>query len=173
MKILLTLLCFVISVITIHAQNTLTYSQALIVSDTELTVPAGKVWKVTSIYGHEFTLNQCVSNEAIFDWLGIKCNPTYTSGTRSVRISYFATIFKVNGKEIVNEISGLPAQLSPFNSTHNCTGSTWSSNVAYGVACANRTANPNLLPMWLPEGTTLETNGPNTFLSVIEFDIEP
>jgi len=156
-----------------YAQGNLQFNQVKIVSNVLETVPTDKVWKVTSIYGHEFVLNHCVSNETSFDWLGIKCNAWYRSGTRSARISYFATIFIVNGKQIVNEISGLPIEVDAFSGSQNCTGTQTGSLTVLGVTCANRAANPNLMPLWLPAGTTLQTHGPNTFVSVIEFNIIP
>jgi len=157
-----------------YAQGNLQFNQVKIVSNVLETVPPNKVWKVTSIYGHEFVLNQCVSNQTSFDWLGFKCNSTWrTTTTFSAIISYFATIFLVNGKQIINEISGLTnTSVTYYWGVANCTGSSYSGS-EYSVSCANRAANPNLMPLWLPAGTTLQTHGPNTFVSVIEFNIIP
>ncbi|MCC6599193.1 MAG: hypothetical protein IT223_00800, partial [Crocinitomicaceae bacterium] len=132
-------------------------------------------WKATSIYGAEFTANQCITAASQFDWLGIKCNnyfsnPSYINN-HSVSLSYFATVMIVNGVRIVNELSGMPSSGAIIKYSLNCSGSDNYTNQSF--SCANRGVNPNLMPMWIPAGTTVKTGGPNTFISVIEFNIIP
>src|SRR5689334_21806813 len=93
------LLSFLLCILVIcDAQGTLQFNQVLIVTNIQMTVPAGKAWKVTSIHGAEFTLNQCVSGDPSFDWLGLKCNSDMAlNSPRSARVSYFSSQLIING----------------------------------------------------------------------------
>lgn len=152
------------------SQNKLEFNQVLLISDTEMSVPEGKVWKVTSISGADFYNNYCVINNSDFDWLGLKCNIvfTYAYDNQSVSINFFLSSIVVNGITLINEISGMPSSVTTKYST-DCTGSNYYSSQSF--TCANRATNPNLLPMWLPENTTIKTGGPATIASVIEFNL--
>ena len=153
------------------AQGSRQFHNALIISGTSpVTVPAGKVWKVTSLYGTEFVLNQCVSNAPANDWLGLRCASQLQGdeGNRSALVSYFTTQLIVNGSRVVSEVTGLSNHTMWLNAT--CASSSWTNQP---ISCANRPMNPNLLPIWLPAGTTLATNASTVFASVLEFNIIP
>lgn len=152
----------------LFAQEALVFSQAKIVSNTLQAVPANKVWKVTSIYGSEF-VSECYSWNN--DYLGLKCDQCWrdnpNGGIHTVALNYFRTSFLVNAVNIVHQVSALG--IATTRSTSNCTGGTFCNS---NFSCANKSPNPNLLPMWLPAGTTLQSGGSNTFLSVLEFTIQ-
>src|SRR5436189_4970789 len=97
MKTTINLISILFLVVICKAQGTLQFNQVLIITNVQTAVPAGKVWKVTSVYGAEFTINQCVSNDASFDWLGVKCVPDMINSPRSVRLSYYLSQLSVNG----------------------------------------------------------------------------
>jgi hypothetical protein len=172
MKTLLYTAFFLLLSTGISAQGNLQFNQARIITNTQLTVPTDKVWKVTSVYGSEFNLNLCVDYNN--DWLGLKCNSCFAnnpnSGNNSVRLSVFTTEIVVNGVRVLNEVSGMPTSVISYPTT-NCSGSTFCSASSY--TCANKSVNPNLLPIWLPAGSTFRTGGPNTFASVLEFNVIP
>lgn len=135
----------------VSGQGTLQFSNAQIVSNTAATVPSGKVWKVTSIYGNEAACVDAQNAE----------NATWTYR------KFFRTSFKVNGVEIVS--AAIDYQSRYWCNSGSCTSciTNWPNDKL------ERTANPNILPMWLPAGTTLESGGPNTFISILEFNIIP
>jgi hypothetical protein len=151
------------------AQGSLQFSQVLLVDSGLVAVPANKVWKITALSGGERRTNECVD-------ISVNSNHELRSAqcwsvqqTASFYANYFISIFWVNGKRIVNTIENLPnSNLTVYSST-NCTNSWTSGN----FNCANRATTSHILPMWLPAGTTLRTGGPNTLLSVLEFNIVP
>jgi hypothetical protein len=115
---------------TTHLQaqtNNLYFNQVILVGNTTMTVPAGKVWKVEGFMqgGYYHGANQ-----------NIGCGASW----------YFHG-FYVNGI-----LCGFPYKLS--------TG-------------GNLVGNASSFPLWLPAGTTLRTECPNDFLSVIEFNVAP
>jgi len=131
------------------------------------------VWKVTALYGAEFRLNHCVNFHP---------NSTHEIGTKmrcifnndaSGRFSYHISAFLVNEIAIVSSISGFPtnASFQIWGST-NCGSDLWGS-YNRDWSCVNSESDPNILPIWLPANTTLQSGGPNTFVSVIEFNIIP
>ena len=151
------------------AQGNLQFNQVLLVDSALQTVPATKVWKINSISGNERRTNECVDISANSNHELRSAQCWSVQQTASFYANYFISIFWVNGKRIVNTIENLPnSNLTVYLST-NCTNSWTSGN----FTCANRTAIPNILPMWLPAGTTVRTGGPNTLLSVLEFNILP
>lgn len=160
-----------VALVQVYAQGNLQFNQALIIAgSTPQTVPDGKVWKITSVYGTEFVLNQCVSNAPANNWLGLRCISQLqgSEGGRSAMVSYFTTQLLVNGTRVVSELTGLGTQTLWDNAT--CASSSWTNQ---NLACANRTTNPNMLPMWLPENTTVATNAATVFASVLEFNVVP
>lgn len=144
------------------AQTNLQYSTALIISNTELTVPAGKVWKVTSVYGFEsdFCLHSATFNG---------CNYG-SSNSFNMSISGFS----INGVLVLSECT-----MKRVWASTNCTGTNNTFTAVEGycgsqvgaLGYAPKAANPNILPIWLPAGTTLRSIGPSTFLSVLEFTV--
>lgn len=130
------------------AQATLEFNRALLLSSTEQTVPADRVWKIEAIYGEQ--VNACVP---------IDCaTPNYFT------IGIVSAIY-VNGTFIPSIIRGITTG-SPRYSNSTCTTGYW---CCQDFTCGNKTADPNILPMWLPEGTVVKTYGSTTFASVIEF----
>lgn len=151
MKILYYLMiCFALGA-SVKAQGTLQFNQALIQGDVQTTVPAGKVWKVTAIYGKESICYNLAPLYTSFD------SPALMAG------------FYVNGVEI----SSFRKFLS---TTAYYTGSNCISSYPYSVSeftSLNYESDPNILPIWLPAGTTVKTIGPNVFISVLEFNVIP
>ncbi|MCC6601198.1 MAG: hypothetical protein IT223_11080 [Crocinitomicaceae bacterium] len=178
MKKLLLCLSVAFFAVNMQSQNTLSFSRALVVSALDQ-VPSGKVWKITSVYGSEFRVNRCVdlSVNSTDEMAGARCGwvaSGYSMPTNSSKIAtYEITSFKVNGKTISSRVlaSGVNMQ-SMYNSTSNCTGGQGNYGSTVYWTCASYGSDPNILPMWLPAGTTLETGGSNTFLSVLEFTVE-
>jgi hypothetical protein len=139
----------------IKAQTTtydLKFSRAIIVDANEVTVPANTVWKVTSIYGEE----------------NGTCIPVPCFSATLYYGKGIATRMYINNVHIPSTISGFKIS-STLYSDVNCSVSV---SGAYDLTCANKTADPNILPLWLPAGTTLKSGGPNTFVSVIEFVLQ-
>lgn len=161
LRITLSTAFLVISTLLI-AQGNLQFSQALVVSSTEQTVPVGKVWKVTSVYG--FEPNLCLTHASMNN-----CN---YSGSNSVNMSVSGYV--VNGVMVLSECT----MKRVWGST-NCSGSNntftateqYCGNQIAAQGYAPKLANPNILPMWLPANTTLKSVGPSTFLSVLEFNV--
>lgn len=137
----------------ILAQGTLQFNQALKIGSATQTVPAGKVWKVTSVYGAQ---NACTQFENAQ-------NSSYIF-KKMVETAYF-----VDGVKIISSSID-------YNDYRFCTSgcsscdSGWMQSTAFN---ATFPANPNILPMWLAAGTTLASGGANTFLSVLEFNVIP
>lgn len=168
--------CFFITAL---SQGSLQFSQVKIISDTEVVVPQDKVWKVTAIYGGEWRHDECVDmNVSSSHELGVRVRCALTFSFDFARkFSYFISGFMVNGVPIVSKISGLNSSTigTYWHVGTNCTGTT-NPNGSYGStlrdwSCANQISDPNLLPVWLPENTTIKSLGPNTFISIIEFNI--
>jgi hypothetical protein len=135
----------------VHAQGSLQYNQAKIATDQLQTVPANKVWKITAIFGKD---EVCRSTAPLYNnyW-----STTLVSG------------FKLNNVEVLSFRKFLTTTLYNLN---NCTSSAGSC----GGGCLNPLnfeSDPNILPIWVPAGATVQTVGPNVFLSVIEFNIIP
>lgn len=154
------------------AQQSLEFSRGIILDDNTQTVPAGTIWKVTGIYGEEYRYNECVdvSSTSTHELNRVRC--AYTSGTWSYsRMSYSIAQFTMNGIAIPCRINGLNDQSYTFYQGANCTST--STGITRNYSCGNLASDPNLFPMWLPAGTTISTGGPNTFASVLEFNIIP
>jgi hypothetical protein len=153
------------------AQGNLQFNQVLLVDSALRTVPANKAWKITAISGSEYRLNECVdiSANSIHELKSARCG--YPLTTASFIGNYSISLFLVNGNRVINSIEGMPTSSTVWVS-HLCTNI--SGNYGnHGFTCANRNTNPNILPMWLPAGATLRSGGPNTWLSVLEFNIVP
>jgi hypothetical protein len=150
------------------AQGNLQFNQVLLVDSALRTVPANKAWKITAISGSEYRLNECVdiSANSIHELKSARCG--YSSTTGSFIGNYSISLFLVNGNRVINSIEGLPISATAWCNS-NCTNGCTTTN----FTCANRDTNPNILPMWLPAGATLRSGGPNTWLSVLEFNIVP
>ena len=153
-----------------NAQGNLQFNQALLLDSALATVPANKVWKITAVSGSEYRLNECVdiSANSIHELKSARCG--YSTTTGSFVGNYSISLFLVNGNRVINSIEGMPSSTSAYSQNSNCTGSAAN---YIGFTCANRDTNPNILPMWLPAGATLRSGGPNTWLSVLEFNIVP
>ena len=142
--------------------GTLQFSQGLIVNSTAQTVPAGKIWKITSIYGMD---RICIPVVA----------PDYVSSSSYLGyyLAFVGTSFSVNGRSVFSERKWdvTPTNASYLNiysdnickSKYTDSARSWG---AYEIA-----PNYNILPMWLPAGTVLQTSSANVMLSVLEFNI--
>jgi len=164
------ILCFLGVVLVGHAQGSLQFNQALLIDSALSTVPANKVWKITAVSGTEFRQNECddISVNSTHELKSARCGWSATT-VASFNANYSISVFSVNNKKIINSVEGLPTNTTIHN-VSNCTNGAWSN---YNFSCANRASTPNILPMWLPAGTTLRSGGPNTVLSVLEFNIVP
>lgn len=133
---------------TAKSQATLEFNRVLLISSAEQTVPANRVWKVEAIYGEQ--VNACVPIDCAI--------PGFYS------IGIISGIY-VNGTLIPSTIRGL-TNSSPRYNTSSCSTGYF---CCQDFSCANKAADPNILPMWLPAGTTIKTVGNTAFASVIEF----
>lgn len=158
----------------VFGQRQLEYNQSLIITDALVTVPTDKVWKVTAIYGEEFRENECIDpTTGSSHEIGTKLKCAFTSNAYSLKFNYSISIFFINGTHIVSTITGFADGDTGLRyPSTDCTGSPLSySSFQRNWSCINRDSDPNILPIWVPAGTTVQTGGPNTFLSVIEFNI--
>jgi hypothetical protein len=136
------------------AQGSLQFSQAKVVSSIQ-TVPAGKVWKVTSVYGQDYT-----------------CVFLY-SGSYQYHGKYLASGFKINGVNVFSYKTWIQQLYEP-GCTTKINGVDWNTIAQLTTVDLNNVPNNgNIFPVWLPAGTTLEGLGANTFLSVVEFNVIP
>jgi hypothetical protein len=137
----------------VNAQGNLQFNQAVIVDNNLQTVPANKVWKVEAIYGEAGNFCTYVTcRNPSGEW----CKAPVLSG-----------VF-VNGILIRSTMSGLTT--SSVRYTDNaCTQNP----ASVDISCGNKPPDPNILPLWLPAGTTLQSVGSSCFANVIEFNIVP
>ena len=151
-----------------HAQGSLQFNQVLLIDSALSTVPANKAWKITAVTGSEYRMNECIdiSANSTHELKSARCG--WSTTTASLIGNYSISLFIVNNRKIINAVEGINGNQTGYLST-NCTNSWISAN----FNCANRATTPNILPMWLPAGTTLRSGGPNTVLSVLEFNIVP
>jgi hypothetical protein len=151
----LTLLLFTIiaSFSFLNAQSTLSFNRVITLDNTTQTVPAGKVWKVTGVYGLSDNI----------------CYPYFNLNFGTVRYALgFGLALVVNGQTIVFQITDRTGG-SHFPIS-NCSGS---GSTNWNPSQPKIEPNPNAFPMWLPAGSTLATGGSSTIASVIEFDVVP
>jgi hypothetical protein len=134
------------------AQNTLQFSQVLIVGSTQQTVPAGKVWKAEAIFGEQ--ISACMPVDCF-------SSSYYGKG--------IATGMYVNGLLIPSSIRGFKSSQTIYVD-NTCTSSAGG---GYDLTCANKSPDPNILPMWMPAGTTVKSLGATSFISIVEFTIVP
>jgi hypothetical protein len=149
--------------IPVYSQGTLQFNQALIITNQNQTVPAGKVWKITSVYGTDRICIPCILSEHL--------NNSNCTGRF---VDYTGASFQVNSVRIFSERKWFPDQVN-FETIYSdaaCTNQ-WTTTTSFGWGLFNIAPNPNLLPMWIPAGTTVQTDTPNIFLSVLEFNILP
>ncbi|MCC6599360.1 MAG: hypothetical protein IT223_01645 [Crocinitomicaceae bacterium] len=151
MKKLLLLFFIVLAGGTLLAQTTaLQYSRVLIVSNTEQTVPTGKVWKITSLTGALYN-TYCTGRPDMLP-----------SPSQWVKAGV-ASGFLVNGNTI-HSILKYSTSTSRY-SDNICTSVLGSTD----YSSWSQTTDPLVLPMWLPAGTTLKTIGSGVYVSVLEF----
>jgi hypothetical protein len=135
----------------LKAQGNLQYNQAKIVTDQLQTVPANKVWKITAVYGKDEVCRQVVP---LF-------SPVYWSKA-------LVAGFRLNNVEILSFRKFLTQTM--YNNSNTCSANSLGN---YDFSPLNFESDPNILPIWVPAGATVQTVGPNVFLSVIEFNIIP
>jgi hypothetical protein len=153
------------------AQSNLEYSQTLLISNSMQTVPTGKTWKVTAVFGRELRVNECVnmspsSTHEIGKFL--LCGFSSAPSSISSRFTYAIRKMVINSTDVVVQVSGYKACNQSLWGSTDCTSTsnTCSWWGASDFSCANMATDPNLLPMWLPEGATVQSGGPNTFVGV-------
>jgi len=129
----------------------LKFSRVLLVDNNQQSVPVGTVWKITSIYGE--ALNTCVP---------VDCVNVGSYGKGIVSGVY------VNGTLIPSTIRGFKSSMIMWGN-NTCTSSQGS---GWDMLCVNKAADPNILPLWLPAGTTLQSVGASAYVSVIEFIVQ-
>lgn len=163
MKNVFTFLFLLFSIASLQAQQSLEYNQAIIVGSSVQTVPAGKVWKVTSVYGYDLVCDPSVLSN---------CNWS----SNNTKLHFLSSLVYVNGNKILstNKLFGYSYQTCG-NTISSIANSVLSSCLSDATKSTwpDVEANSNAFPMWLPAGTTVATGGPNTFASVIEFNIIP
>lgn len=135
----------------VHAQGSLQYNQAIIATDQLQTVPANKVWKITAIYGKDEVCRQVLPLYGANWW-----SKTLVAG------------FRLNNVEILSFRKFLTQTM--YNNSNTCSAN---GQGTYDFSPLNFESDPNILPIWVPAGATVQTVGPNVFLSVIEFNIIP
>ncbi|MCC6599657.1 MAG: hypothetical protein IT223_03175 [Crocinitomicaceae bacterium] len=146
------------------AQGTLQFNQVKLISNTIETVPTGKVWKVTAIYGQKFA-----------------CWPMSCPGPWPVNSVYSTrSSFKVNGAEVTVFNSMFNPTAGIFYSASNCTGSQSAGSpvtsclaAGYGEYINSVPDRQTTLPLWLPAGTTLQSTDAAITLSLVEFNVIP
>lgn len=162
------------------AQSGLQFSRVFTLSNSAQTVPAGKVWKVTAVYGQESRVNECVDfSIGSTHEIGTRarCGSSGLPSTVSARFNYAIRGIILNNIPVVFSTTGFSiCPSSNIYASNNCTSTTnnctyWNSNANW--SCVNLANDPNVLPIWLEAGSSIETLGPNTFASVIEFTIMP
>lgn len=136
----------------VMAQGSLEFSRVLLVDNTEQTVPADKVWKITAITGRTvecFNFSEFTSSRpfAMANWSG----------------------FELNGELVIHQI----LYHDPVFCGTNCSGMGGTSCVNFSNDRDYTYDTNNLFPMWLPESTALKTADSAIKLSVIEFNIVP
>lgn len=136
------------NILSTKAQNNLEFNQVIIIDSDPDTVPSGKVWKIEAIFGEQ--VNVC---------LPVDC---YSIGLYAFGI---ATGMYVNGILIPSTIRGFKTSHTRYTSS-DCTTGSWCCG---DISCNNKNADPNILPMWLPEGTIVKSFGSNCYISAIEF----
>jgi hypothetical protein len=162
----------------INAQGTLQFNRVLLLGNSLETVPAGKVWKVTAGYGIEQRINECINySQGSTHEIGERVRCSFGAGwsTGSFRATYSIRSLIINGQSAPFLIDGFAngSSCSSTQTTNNCTGGTSSCFDLSRLSCVNLPPDPQSLPLWLPAGTTLQTSGPNTHFSVLEFNIIP
>lgn len=149
----------------VFSQGNLEFSKALIIGTAKDTVPPDKIWKVTSIYGSD---RICIpSSYPSYHACSGCANPNY--------VAFTGASMAVNGVSVFSDrkfyLVGSTTQIYIYSNS-TCT-TEMSSGYQKGWAAFDINANPNILPMWLPEGTTLQSPSANIFISVLEFSIIP
>jgi hypothetical protein len=157
-NLIISSICVLIAVASLSAQGTLEFNQAKIVGSSVETVPVGKVWKITSVYG----------TSSVCNLIG----PCYTALSPMSYAFAQQSGLKVNGTSIVSK--SVWTRLD-FYTNNTCTDNPRAfSNAGTCKADAlDQASDPNLLPMWIPAGATVSSLGNGSFVSVIEFNIIP
>jgi hypothetical protein len=154
MKQILLSLAVIMCAAMASAQGTLQFNQVKKIGSSSETVPSGKVWKVTSVYGSE---NACVN---------------YGYNPQNVNYTYkkmIETAFYVDGAKIISASVDISSRRLCTSGCGSC-DSGWSDASVFN---ATQPSDPNVLPLWLAAGSTLASAGANTFVSVIEFNVVP
>ncbi len=151
-KFLLTLATALVFYTTGMAQETLKFSQIILVTNNQQTVPDGKVWKITALSGASYNI----------------CVPDPAQISNTWRLATVGSGFVVNGTNIYGDL-----QYSSNSTRYSNNVCSSASYCCDNIATYSINTNPYIVPMWLPAGTTVSTLSANVFLSVIEFAVTP
>lgn len=131
--------------------QTLQYNGTKLISSTQDTVPANKVWKVESIFGQ-----------------GSVCYPYYNENFGTIRYALGQGAgFVVNGTTVVSDA------VKAYNYHYSDNICTQNPSTNWNPTNPEWKSSYNILPMWLPSAAILKTTSSTVFLSVIEFNIVP
>jgi hypothetical protein len=146
------------------AQGTLQFNQVLTISNTPVTVPAGKVWKISAVYGKP--TNQCTS-----DMLNIWGSPSY-------HWAYKAKGFQLDGNTVFVQIMEAQFKIHSNSSCSNLhTTRAWADtdglNFRNEVGSQTAADLQAMLPFWVEADRSVNTLSSQQFISLIEFNIVP
>lgn len=133
------------------AAQTLTFSQVILVGTSTSTVPAGMVWKVESYLGTGQLTGICIPTTTSGYWYKAGCLQGFAVNGNTF---YFGSPCGSTSACYTNSVcSGSPGSCSGFSSS--------------------TLPGPPSYPFWLPAGSTINTLIPNTYFSIIEFEVVP
>lgn len=154
---------FTLSLSRLFAQGSLQFNQVKLISNNLETVPTGKVWKIMSIYGEDFSAGSCVQfGSYYYDKIrqaGYRINGNLVGVQYSVGSNCYIRNSSCSG--------------SIVNGSQACDSQGWVDAVTKAAGNTTIDKMNASLPMFLPANATLQTLGSTTFLSVIEFNIVP
>jgi len=146
-----------------NAQGSLQFNQAKLVGNNLETVPSGKVWKVMSLYGEDFSGGSCVQFGSYYYDKILQAGFNINGNLVGVQYGTGPGCYIRTGS-----CSG-----SIVNGSQECNSSGWVDRVTNALGNVKISSMNASLPLFVPAGTTMQTLGGTTFLSVIEFNVIP
>lgn len=140
--------------------QSLSFNQSLLVTSAsgQVTVPAGKVWKVVSGLSGDGTVTSTLA-------LTHHCGGSCSGGSCGSYSCYYRKgLYAVNGIEF-SYVYGCNSCGSGCNSLANCPAS-----YTYGYSLSDFKFEG---PFWMPAGATFQVFGSSIVFSVLEFNIVP
>jgi len=153
----------------LYSQGNLQFNRALTVVNSMETVPVGKVWKVVSLIGIR---SECIN---AWDEFHIK---NISDESRN-KTWFTLTDLLIDGTRFYAYASIMEWRNPSYGmrwwaNTADCiTTSSSGSEQHYPPRQTPVEPNPNSFPIWLSEGTTIQTGGSSVRASVIEFNVMP